>query len=631
MEKLNYKINIVYSAEKITPLLERLYRILSAGEFEKYYEEVNRDVHVYISNININLDIRFIHMEEFSCDDLEKEQFYILNFDRENGRTYKKLIQDIKLSNNVVILLERGKMEYGITEKITYEYRLTEDVIKNEKEVLTCSLHVMRMFYTHITKIEKKHPIFISYRGRDDQWRESVEGIAEKFRFDPFVDKYSIQNAIPEIFPQIEKSIGMIVLYHDTYGASYYTVEEITHAREHRIPIVIIQTGMMEISRVLQQTGNLKMFLSQRNDDIEISILKAMIHILYTSITKQFMERIIKEKAHTHYLPYQPTLYDISNKNVFKSDGDKGTVETVIYPEPIMFKTEREKFEKIVSYIENDKYKLKTIIQYQMKHTHSLNEKVVHFSVSNISNKDQPINRRIEYQMIDFLKLLIKYLLDNNKKIAYMGSLLNKYIPNYTKIIFNAAGEYNNQFLKSEKVLNEKDIVYVASHQIAEYEKSDEEAHFGVGVGWEELETKNDTEGRSVFAEQCDFLLAVGGKEKQSGNSGIILEILEYFKRGKPIFLLSDFGGASYAFSLFVRAVIEGAVSIETALQKHLSMYVSDYEAIQSQLNLIGKLSTVEEFYNNQLTAEELLRLEDCSLNYYEKIEIIIKGVNNVS
>lgn len=641
MQMYNQKINIVYSSSKITPLLERLYRVLSAGEFDQYYTDMNKDIHVYVSHMNINLDIRFIPMKDFQVDEVKKEQFYILDFDKEHGKTYEQFIYDIGLNKNVIILVEKVPLGYvnGLTEKITYTYCLGEDQYVQEKDILACSLHTLRTFYSHLTDSDNVHDVFISYRGRDAEWRDAVKKITESFRLKALVDKEFIQNDIPEIFEKMEQSIGMIVLYHDTYGASYYTVEEISHARNHLIPMALIQTGEMELTRVLQQTGNLKMFLSPKKIPIDLSIYKALIHILYTSITKTLMNMIVNQEENVHYLPFQPTLYDISNENLFKSDQDELTIEHIVYPEPIMFKTEREKFEKIVAFLRKDKYELKTILQYQMYGKQVLKSDdteilkkptTIHFSVSNIDHRTNPINQRIEYQMIDFLKLTIKYLLDADNRIAYMGSLLSVYVPNYTKIIFNAIGEYNNQFLKTENKANHDIMLFVASHQLRALVEKEESIQLDYGVRWQEIETKDDADGRDKFVDVCDVLFVIGGKEKKArdDNSGIIVEILTYFKKKKPIFLISNFGGASEAWSLFLRAVIEQKIPYEIAYKQYLQTYVKSREDFEAVFWEISQLSSVGAFYNNTLDEEELSLLENKEQNYYEKIHLIIKGVN---
>jgi len=390
---------------------------------------------------------------------------------------------------------------------------------------------------------QKNLTLFLSHTKRDD----IGENIAKSYntfihndtRLKSFIDINDISYS-----DDIEKEIDdnlldsiFVGFESDGYSDSNWTQYEVVVAKERNIPIVLVDCIEKRVGRRFPYLGN---SLVLNNSSIEENI-------------KDILIEAVRLKANTEKMKYFNSLYnykDIKFLNNAPELLDLQSIEedVVIYPEPPVTDVEKRILEKSGK-------KIYTPLTYVCKNNLNKN---VGISISELNGDFD--NGFENIHLYTAQEEIAKYLLYTKNNIIYGGDIRYKEPFNFTKILAQMAGSYNN---KSEPIINhvcyplDKNIdknIELEYNGIIKFEKfNDLDIRHSDGImPYSHDEAlipfaKNLSLMREMMASKCDFRVMLGGKhfEYLGKYPGLLEEAYYTLKANKPLFLIGGFGGVS--------------------------------------------------------------------------------------
>lgn len=621
-------------------------------------------------NNSINLDIKFY---KYDSDEILKNNdnnFYILNIDEQHNKLnrtcklddfYKKLDNYVNCSksnfNNIAILVKENlkfETNYNKINKIAYRSKTNNyygDMI-----------YIMKRFLENYYKTDEKYTVFLSHTKNDNEVIvEKICNELEKLKLDTFFDVKSIDKSIRDDIDTAikEENAGMIVLTSVSYSSRPWCVYEISKARNINMPVVLLDLVDHGNERILQHTANYKMFSSKTKettkkeniDEKEMTnvVFNAVAYLIFQSIVKEYLKYKTNDYINVTSIPWQPTAIDIIDNKSIKFDEDKKTIETLIYPEPVMLHVEKNIIATALTEYTGDTFIVKTLLEYESdkskksKEGEDNNNKNCKRKVVQISSSiPEDINDYgyIMQNYLDFIGTLIRYLLYFDQSIAYMG-LFDKNIKyNITNIIIEYVKSYIEEYkFKNDVPLTER-VLYLNEMNIQEQYSDEIENNLGsnyivIDVDCSDVEESEisprikHTRHIEELLNNDAILIVVGGQYTNEKFSGVINEILLYVEKEKPIYIIGNFGGVAKAFGQYLLNKDDSDITKyfgDENDENYKNWKEYNLEQINKFKNLLSDKS-IKEILNNGLSDDLNKCLMDTETSFYEKIKIILGGI----
>lgn len=607
---------MIYYGDTIPKYLENLYKRMSTQGLGS----INNDSgYSFSNNMQTDIEYRFLNLKDNpTCEELssylsktdENNDFYLffmdkmMTFTMNRNDKCKEQIEKIftilshkSIDSFTIFHHDIGNFSWSSKTNNGIHYFEVNDYL-GEGE-LNLIQRINTAFY--LNGKDPEYQLFLSYRRKDSELMENVKKIIEKSKINCFFDiRNAKQNVQQSIEKAIDESVGIVVINSDDYSMSPWCVLEINEARKKRKPIVVLDSSNTKNNLLCHQFGNLAFSRIENGkdgkltNDANTSVYEAIFNIYQQIIKKNFMDLQSQSNSSISF-PYHPTVSDIIDdyENIKK-------IEYIYYPDPIMFKFDSERINKILEIDNNNnnntKIELVTLLEGKyIKQKSKLIDKKIQISYSDVDLNKPNNSKTIDFQISNFISLLVRYIYRFGASVLYLGvikshSLVSQYRVDMSKILVDYTELYRFENDRRDEVINNKPLLYLSSKMKEKEFENDFDMLKGKLVDSIRFIEADDfsEKGRNSFAEASDVLISIGGKKKKNsagvtGTSGIFNEFFIYRKKNKPVIPVGRFGGAAKALCDFSKNVVVEKENFEKEyllLAEYINTESGEYKSI---------------------------------------------------
>ncbi len=505
-----------------------------------------------------------------------------------------------------------------------------------------------------------KASIFISYTqkdfGLDFAWK-ITEWINKNTMLDSFLDFYNLPTGEmfeDHISKNLEKDHNLfLAIKTDNYTTRMWCIHEILSARKIEIPILVVDSVMLEEKRTFPYLANCKTIradIETSNDKCNINEIKNIDYIICEAVVELLRVRInILNQNHIKKtldfksiktLNSQPDLFNLlySFKNIDLISEQK---TTFIYPDPPISKKEEIEIKGLISNkfdLITNSFSVVNYIQQQEKSLVTHLESLL-FGISIATPCDIQKYGYIENHLYSYLIEIGRCFIYSNLKMAYGGDIKYSSNMSYMKA-FAIMTEYyrENKNYKVTNFLTERTKGRISLEEKTKYEEYIDfiEPKIYMQDKYKKNEmiyvSKAQSNMRIHMNELIGARIIIGGRIKsKKAFSGLLEEFLLARESKLPIYLIGTFGGMSKIIGDLIFGFIspKELQSITFIGDSEVKKMYEDIEGYSKDyIDILSAYHCKLDVFNNGLNEEENIRLFKCK-DPKEAFRLIIKGMLN--
>lgn len=489
----------------------------------------------------------------------------------------------------------------------------------------------------------KRLQIFISHAKKDgaEKAEELRSYITKNTKLNFFFDVNSIADGFDfeTAIQENTKNSLLVALNSDAYSGRDWCQREITIAKEHFCPIVLVDLIGKFLDRSFPYLGNIPwVAYTDNNWQIVLKIL------LKTSLNYEYQQRllsyVVTKRKYKDFkvIPFQPELFTVT---AIKE-------KNIVYPNPILGYSEM----KLLQNRFADKT-FTTPSQFISPTIQSLEGKRIAISVS---ESDNSMKKGISPLMVkDFIAELARHIIVNGGKLIYGGNLQKD---GYTTLFKSLARHYkDSSSLHDGKMFFTNYFSWPVYLTITPADKADfaysrtetvfVKPNLGFHIDYSKylksegndnkcIWAKSLSEMRSIKERNSDILIIAGGKlcGFEGGMPGILEEFLIAVRLEHPVYILGGYGGMAEV----IVNVLDNNISFEefkdclfadTEYSAFVSYYNEKYDKNKIDFDKIFDEIKNKSYLVNKGLSEDEKNILFNGNNIIESIELIFKGIND--